>query len=321
MLAIHARVLLGFYRRRAQAEGIGDGHTGSVTVIQRFGGGLNLNVHFHTLVLDGVFAEDGPGTVRFHEAPAPTDEEVAGVVARVRAQVGRLLARRGLDPAGDEPRDPVGAEAPVLAGISSASVLGRIALGRRAGARVWRLGGEPDAPWVASQGPRQAHVDGFDLHANLAVPSGDRRRLEQLCRYLLRPAVAQERLRVRADGRVVVTLKRAWADGTRELLFEPLELLEKLAALTPQPRVNLIIYHGVLAAHSRWRRRIVPRVTSEPTAGAMPSDRRDDQERVAGGTRAWPWADLLRRAFEIDVLACPRCGGGMRVMATISSPF
>jgi hypothetical protein len=70
VLAIYGRGLLGFYRRRAQAEAIGDGHTGSVTVIQRFGGGLNLNVHFHTLVLDGVFTADGPETVRFHEAPA-----------------------------------------------------------------------------------------------------------------------------------------------------------------------------------------------------------------------------------------------------------
>jgi hypothetical protein len=35
------------------------------------------------------------------------------------------------------------------------------------------------------------------------------------------------------------------------------------------------------------------------------------------------WADLMRRAFEADVLACPRCGGRMKVMkvlATIDEP-
>lgn len=190
---------------------------------------------------------------------------MAGVVARVRVQVGRLLARRGLDPAGDERSDPVVEEAPGLAGTNAASVLGRIALGGGPGARVWRPGGEPDAPWVASQGPRQAHVAGFDLDANVAVPGGDRRRLQGLCRYLLRPAVAQERLYVWADGRIAVTLKRAWADGTRELRFEPLELLEKLAALTPRPRVNLIVYHGVLAGRSRRRRRLVPRAAAART--------------------------------------------------------
>src|SRR5882672_9550947 len=92
---------------------------------------------------------------------------------------------------------------------------------------------------VASTMPRHAHLAGFDLHTNVAVPAADRPRLEQLCRYLLRPAVAQDRLRLLADGRVVLTLKTAWADGTRHLVFEPLELLEKLAALTPRPRINL----------------------------------------------------------------------------------
>ena len=89
---------------------------------------------------------------------------------------------------------------------------------------------------MLSSAPRHAHVAGFDLHANVAVPAADRARLEQLCRYLLRPPVAQERLRLMGDGRVLLTLKAAWADGTRHLIFEPLELLEKLAAITPRPR-------------------------------------------------------------------------------------
>jgi Putative transposase len=42
---------------------------------------------------------------------------------------------------------------------------------------------------------RHAHLAGFDLHPNVEVPAADRPRLEQLCRYLLRPAVAQDRLR------------------------------------------------------------------------------------------------------------------------------
>ncbi len=106
----------------------------------------------------------------------------------------------------------------MLAGISSASIQGRIALGPRAGRRVWRVGEEPDAPWVLSSSPRHAHIAGFDLHANAAVPAGDRGRLEQLCRYLLRPPVAQERVRRMGDDRILLTLKAAWADGTRHLM-------------------------------------------------------------------------------------------------------
>ena len=75
--------------------------------------------------------------------------------------------------------------------------------------------------------------------------------------YPLRPAVTQDRLRLLDDGRVMRTLKTAWADGTRQLLFEPLELLEKLAAVSPCLRINLVLYHGVLAPYSSWRVRVV----------------------------------------------------------------
>ena len=73
----------------------------------------------------------------------------------------------------------------------------------------------------------------------------------------MRPAVSQDRLQLLNDGRVLLALKAAWADGTRHLLFEPLELLEKLAALTPRPRINLVLYHDVLAPNARWRARVV----------------------------------------------------------------
>ena len=155
-------------------------------------------------------------------------------------------------------------ESPVLAGLSSASIQGRIALGPRAGARVWRVGDDPDAPWVLSTAPRHAHLAGFDLQANVAVPASDRARLEQLCRYLLRPAVAQDRLRLLDDGRIVLTLKTAWADGTRAMVFEPLELLEKLAALTPRPRINLVLYHGVLARIAARVQRLLQRRGLDP---------------------------------------------------------
>jgi hypothetical protein len=58
---------------------------------------------------------------------------------------------------------------------------------------------------VTSTGTRQAHLDGFDLHANVALAANDREGLEQLARYVLRPPVAQERLTRTADGRVPLT--------------------------------------------------------------------------------------------------------------------
>jgi hypothetical protein len=93
------------------------------------------------LVFDGVFfADRATGALEFRPFPPPTDEEVGVVLARIAARVQRLLTRRGLDPAtADVVRaDPVAEASPVLAGISRASIQGRIALGARAGARVWR---------------------------------------------------------------------------------------------------------------------------------------------------------------------------------------
>jgi Putative transposase len=239
-------------------------------------------------------------------------------------RVCRLLRRQGFDATAADLSctDPVAEESPMLAGISSASIEGRIALGPRAGRRVWRVGEEPDARWVLSSPRRHAHIAGFDLHANLAVPAADRARLEQLCRYLLRPPVAPDRLQRLDDDRILLTLKTAWADGTRHLLFAPMELLEKLAALTPRPRINLILYHGVLAPHARWRARVVAYGSLPETAAAALNVGRDSDDDTTSPAppRHWAWANLMRRAFDIDVLACPRCGGRLRLLGTIEDP-
>lgn len=91
--------------------------------------------------------------------------------------------------------------------------------------------GPDDLP--AREGERCASVSGVSLHANVAVPARDRRRLERLCRYVARPPVATERLSRMEDGRLLYRLKHRWRDGTTHVVFEPQELVEKLAALVP----------------------------------------------------------------------------------------
>jgi hypothetical protein len=292
--------------------------------MQRAGSGLNVNLHFHTLVRDGVFAEAPRGALAFHPAPGPSDAEIAAALATIRHRVQRLLVGRGLEPGDDAtgPPDRLADESPVLAGIVGASVQGRVALGSRAGARVPRLDDARETPTVTSRGPRQAHLEGFDLHAHVWVSAHDRAGLERLWRYVLRPPFAQERLRLRGDGRIVLELKRVRHDGTRELVFEPLEFLERLAALTPRPETNLLICHGVLASRARWRARVVAygRVRPEPTTAAAPLAAGPDDAGVKPTPRAWTWAALMHRAFAIDVLACPHCGGRPRLIATLHDP-
>ena len=81
---------------------------------------------------------------------------------------------------------------------------------------------------------------------------------ERLARYCARPPVAMERLERMAEGRLLYRFKRPWRDGTTHVVFEPLELLEKLAALVPAPKAHVVRYSGVLAPAAKWRALIVP---------------------------------------------------------------
>jgi hypothetical protein len=68
-----------------------------------------------------------------------------------------------------------------------------------------------------------------------------------LLRYAARPPLSNERLSLLPDGRLRYKLKRRWSDGTAQVIYEPMELMERLAALVPPPRFNITRYFGVLA--------------------------------------------------------------------------
>ena len=74
-----------------------------------------------------------------------------------------------------------------------------------------------------------------------------RKELERLCRYITRPAIANERLKRNRAGQVVLQLKSPYRDGTTHIVMSPLEFMQRLAALVPRPRLHLIRFHGVLA--------------------------------------------------------------------------
>lgn len=126
----------------------------------------------------------------------------------------------------------------------------------------------------------------------------------------MRPPLCVERLTPRADGDYEYRFRKPWADGTEGLVLTPMELMERLAALVPIPRANLVRYHGVLAPASAWRARIVPR-EDEGSARRVPV--RVPRDRV-------PWARLLARVWLVDVLRCTGCGGRRRVLAAVTNP-
>jgi hypothetical protein len=337
VVGVFMRAVLGWLRRRAHVEqGIAGARSGAVAMIQRFGAALNVNIHTHALVLDGVFAEDATGTLVFHPAPPPEGAALDALLATIVRRIERLLMRRGVwtEHAESATGDLWTEEAPVLAGLAAASVQGRVALGPRAGDEVPRCGSLPDEPPLpVVRGPCHAAHGGFDLDAGVLVPAGDRSHLERVCRYALRPPIAHDRIRLTSEGDVLLELRHRWRDGTTHLRFHPLELLERLASLTPRPRINLVLYYGVLAAHATWRSRLpgpgrsarvahpsaatsVRETPADAASGAAPATSPPvDAAGRSGSNRLW--ARLMQRTFGFDVLQCPRCGGRLCLIAVI----
>src|SRR5262249_38260584 len=142
----------------------------------------------------------------------------------------------------------------------------------------------------ALTGPRCASVHGFSLHANTDIPAHRRDQFERLIPYTPRGAGSLERLPGDVNGELVHTFTHPWSDGTTGIRLSPLELLEKLAALVPLPRVHLVRYGGCLAPHSHLRGAIRPTPRQQGLDGA----------EAHTGTPYWPWARLLGRVFGLD---------------------
>jgi len=262
-------------------------------------------------MMDGVYVRAEDGTPFFVPAPPLTDDDVRAIVETTAQRVVRLCERRGLFEAGAT--DPLWEQEPLLAQISAASVQGMVATGDRAGRKVRRRLTDPEDG--VRSGALCYAARGFSLHAATRIEATDRRRLERLCRYVIRPPVANGRLRFIDEDTLVFTLKTAWADGTCQLLLSPHELLEKLAALVPPPRLNLVRYHGVLAPACPDRARIVP--------GPSPLTQAEGCEHGGAGrhhAHRVSWDKLLARVFQYDVTVCPNCSGHMKVIAALTAP-
>lgn len=313
--SVHQRVtamIQLYYTDKAEERGIKAPLAGGVTFVQRFGSALNINVHFHTVALEGVYSL-ASGKAVFYQLPGPSDEEVADIVAAVAHAVIQDLRQRGrLAGPGQEdeslaapPLDPMFEGEGQLAAATAASTRMRMAFGERAGLGVRRIGpsfGYEDEI-AAARGKRCSSVNGFSIHANRYIGAKDRDALEKLLAYGARGPFSNQRLSLldteQVSGELIYTLKSPWKDGTEALLLSPAELTEKLVALIPPPYVHLSRYFGVLASNSKVRPLIVLR--PDVKKGFTVVDGSPEPVRIN-------WAWLLSRVFGIDVVRCGVCG-------------
>jgi hypothetical protein len=175
---------------------------------------------------------------------------------------------------------------------------------------------DPDLTRPAQPSAQHAH---FNLHAGTTVVAGDFAARERLCRYILRPPISDDRLKVLPDGKFALALKTPWRDGTVAIVMTAVQLVARLAALVPRPGQNLVRYHGVLAANARDRAAIVP-------GGQVQEQKIEDGRLIPSPLPPLPrkprngryleWALLMLRVFKVDPLRCS-CGGRLRLVAMV----
>ena len=141
--------------------------------------------------------------------------------------------------------------------------------------------------------------------------------LERLCNCGARGPLSLERLSTLPDGPLAYRMKRPTATGQTHLVLAPVAFLRRVAALVPPPGANLVRYFGVFAPNARVRSRLVPAPAAPATPKAPSCPVAPEPVRPRRPPRPIPWAELLRRTFQADVLTCPRCGGKRRVVAVV----
>lgn len=295
--------------------------TGAVTLIQRFGSALNLNIHFHMLFLDGVYAGgSNQHPMCFRQVKAPNRAELTRLTHTIAQRVGRYLERQGLveRDTGNIYLTPeaVGASDEDLSNqLLGSSITYRIALGPQQGRKVFTLQTLPnlesDNPFSSSVG----EAAGFSLHAGVATRAKERAKLERLCRYITRPAVSTKRLSLTRNGQVRYELKTPWRNGTTHVIFEPLDFIAWLVALVPKPRVNLTRFHGVFAPNNKYRALVTPAKRGKGKTLKVLNDQTHAEKRASK-----TWAKRLKRVFDIDIETCSECGGDVRIIASIEDP-
>ena len=166
------------------------------------------------------------------------------------------------------------------------------------------------------------HHPGFSAYEGEGVAASDSLARERLASYVIHPAFSLARLHYDRDASIV-TYDRRPSSGAHPLptapeRFSPLDTLAALTAFIPEKRQQVVRYCGYYSNKARGQRRlqqqsaaaITPVAVSGP--GPEPVDFRRHAKRA--------WARLIRKVWAADPLACPKCGGRLRIISFIEDP-
>ena len=252
---------------------------GGISFIHRFGSSLNAHVHFHCVIIEGVFAKGSDSQITFHKLSTLTEKDIQAVQGRVRQRVLKSFKRSGLL----EDHDVENMQ-------------------------TWNGGG------------------GFSVNGAARIHENDREGLERLLRYCARPPFALERLKQQPDGTLIYQFGKPLANGQTQLKLTSLELIDKLAALVPPPRIHCHRYYGVLAPNSPFRASVTAMAGQSVAQGAIKIQTKNNNDKPVvqepenkpkRSPNRYFWAMLLARIYNLFPLLCPECGAEMCVIAVI----
>lgn len=170
----------------------------------------------------------------------------------------------------------------------------RLAFGPNAGRKALTLQAVPVRTEPRKGSDLVTKQAGFSLHAGIACKSYQRKKLECLCSYITRPAIAERRLSLANNGNVVIALNTPYDDGTTLVVLSPMEFMgRRVAVLVPKPR-------GAF--------RVIPQNPLE------------EQESSKPKAYLMTWAQRLKRVFAIEIQKCEKCGGSVRIIASVEDP-
>lgn len=266
-----------------------DVKVGAISFIQRFGSALNRHIHYHCVVMDGIFCEDAEGLLQFHEVDDLSADDSDAVQSRVRKRVLSLYKRRGIITA----EDAENLKCWKGSGGFSVNADVRIdSVDRKGLERLLRYCARP--PF---SGEKLTAISAFGEKADAV--------------------------------RLLYDVNKNSQDSQQPLNLTATELLDKLAHLIPPPRRHRHHYHGVLAPNSRYRSRITQFANQEFKATKVISHTEIKSEDLNSKAKtdslltpkksSIGWAKLIRKVYEVDPLKCEQCGETMKIIAYITN--
>jgi len=162
-----------------------------------------------------------------------------------------------------------------------------------------------------------AHGGGFSVVGSVRIKAADRAGRERLLRYCARPPFALDRMREFDREHLIYDPPKPGPGGSGPQCLTPLELLDRLAALVPPPRLHRHRYFGVLAPNSPLRPAVTALALAATTSPPEPNPQPAAEPAYRRAAR-YAWVLLLARIYEFFPLVCPRCGAEMQIIALIT---